>query len=97
MRYFSNFAASRSGVSVQLSTSTNSTGRPASGAWRTASARTAVRVPLLLGRFSETSVDQEPTVPIPHGPIASASTAMRGEADSVRCRGTGLVGAAGGG
>ncbi|MFD9444106.1 hypothetical protein [Streptomyces sp. NPDC060001] len=78
-----------------MSTSTNSTGRPASGACNTASARTAVRVPLLLGRFNEASVDKEPTVPIPRGPIASASTAADGTADPVCCRGTDRVGAAG--
>ncbi|MDX3759597.1 hypothetical protein ACWDBO_19750 [Streptomyces mirabilis] len=70
-RYFSNLAAWVTADSAQLSTSTNNTGNPASGAWSTASARTPARLPLLVGRVSAISVGQEPTQPIPCGSSTS--------------------------
>ncbi|MFF2431470.1 helix-turn-helix domain-containing protein [Streptomyces mirabilis] len=43
-----------------MSTSTNDTGNPASGAWSTASARTPARLPLLVGRIlGPLAVDNE--------------------------------------
>ncbi|MFD7003898.1 hypothetical protein ACFWA5_48660 [Streptomyces mirabilis] len=81
-----------------MSTSTNNTGNPASGAWSTASARTPARLPRLVGRLSGTSVDQEPIQPIPgvSSPSLGAGACSVAVGVGAGCwRGTGLVAVAG--